>query len=64
MSCDACNEAEEEGRIIYYRIEDATIGIVACDKHFTLAAQRLGVGERVLCQRDMYWGRNSGGGRH
>lgn len=59
MSCDKCDEAEDEGRISYYKLDDAEIGIIACDAHLRKAFDRLGVGEKVLRKRDMYMGRTT-----
>lgn len=34
MSCEACEKFQEEGKVYYYRWGKATVGILACKKHF------------------------------
>lgn len=46
MSCDACEVAEEEGKIYYLRFGNkklgwTSLGIVACEEHFKLAREKL-----------------------
>jgi len=33
MSCDECDQAEEEGSIAYFRWGKANVGFIGCPKH-------------------------------
>lgn len=33
MSCDKCEEAQEQGLVAYYRWGTANIGLIGCDIH-------------------------------
>ena len=34
MGCAECDKFEKEGKVYYYRLGKANIGIIACEEHF------------------------------
>lgn len=41
MGCNECEKADNEGKVYYFRLGRANIGIIACEEHFKIAREKL-----------------------